>query len=202
MYLENSLEDYLAEIYRLEEAYGYARVGRLAKELSVSPATVSKMIRKLEKMGLVKKTVEKKIKLTEKGKEAARKLIDKHLVVEQVLMEVLGIDYADAHAIAHYLEHIPDSLLEKIKAKVPEASHRSAIEGTKLSDVGENSACKVVAFNDLKSLFKFLSKHGISKGSRLFVKSKTAYYLEVFHENRSLRIPLDIARLIRVEVVR
>jgi len=201
MYLENSLEDYLAEIYRLEEAYGYARVGKLARELGVAPATVSKMIRKLEKMGFVEKNEEKKIRLTAKGREAAEKLIGKHLFIEQVLMEVLGIDYADAHAIAHYLEHIPDLLLEKIKAKVPEASRRRNTKGVRLSEVSENSACKVVAFTDLKSLFKFLSKHGISRGSKLLVKNKTAYYLEVFYEDKSLRIPLDLARLIRVEVV-
>ena len=38
------VEDYLVTIYRLEEAYGYARTSVIARELGVKPGTVSKIL--------------------------------------------------------------------------------------------------------------------------------------------------------------
>ncbi|RLE97761.1 MAG: hypothetical protein DRJ63_08665 [Thermoprotei archaeon] len=200
--LSSSLEDYLAEIYRLEEAYGYARISRLARELNVAPATVSKMVKKLEKLGLVeRRQYDRRIKLTEKGRGLAMKLLHKHYVVESLFINILGMDPVDAHTLAHYLEHIPDTLLEKIKTRTPCPPKIFTRRGIRLSEVSVDAVCKVIGFSELKSLYDFLSEHGISTGVKFQIRNKTNYYLEVLHEEKTLRIPVHLAKLIHVEVI-
>ncbi|MEM4718284.1 MAG: metal-dependent transcriptional regulator, partial [Desulfurococcaceae archaeon] len=108
------LEDYLTTIYRLEEALGEARITDIAHELSVTPATASKIIGKLEKKGFVKRIRYRNVRLTQPGREIAERIIRKHRIAEVFLSKLLRFSDLDSHHYAHFLEHLPDIVIERI----------------------------------------------------------------------------------------
>jgi DtxR family Mn-dependent transcriptional regulator len=109
-----SREDYVTTIYRLREVYGSAKLLDISRELGVKPSTASKVISRLEREGLVKRQKYREVVLTEKGEEIAEKIIRKHRIAEVFLVYKLGVDIFDTHYYAHYLEHLPDELIERI----------------------------------------------------------------------------------------
>ncbi len=105
------MEEYLETIYRLEEDGSTARTGAIAKHLNVSPPTVTDMLQKLEKAGLVTYEPYKGVVLTEEGRTVGQKILGKHRVMQAFLQEVCGMDHKDAHEAACDMEHwIPQEL--------------------------------------------------------------------------------------------
>jgi Mn-dependent transcriptional regulator len=112
--ISEPLENYLKEIYELEELKGHARVSDLILIFGVSPGTISSALAKLERMNLVTRK-DRKINLTEEGRKLAEKLIRAHRLSERLLTDIIGIDWVRAHEIAHRLEHVwPDDVLERL----------------------------------------------------------------------------------------
>jgi len=111
---KSNREDYIAVIYRLHEVYGSAKLSDISRELGVKPATTSKVLSQLEKSGLVKKYKYRKVVLTEMGEKIAVRIIRKHRISEVFLAHKLSVDIFDTHYYAHYLEHLPDELIERI----------------------------------------------------------------------------------------
>lgn len=127
-------EDYIATIYRLHEVYGSAKLSDISRELGVKPATTSKVLSQLEKSGLVKKYKYREIVLTEEGERIAEKIIRKHRISEVFLAYKLSVDIFDTHYYAHYLEHLPDELIERIYILLgfpQKCPHGNIIPGTK-----------------------------------------------------------------------
>ena len=62
-----SMEDYIEMIYRLSNESGFTRVGDLSKALNVKPASITKMIKKLDELSLVNYEKYGYIKLTSDG---------------------------------------------------------------------------------------------------------------------------------------
>ena len=51
--LSESIQDYLKSVYKLQAADGRVSIGALAKDLSVSPASASAMVKKLTALELL-----------------------------------------------------------------------------------------------------------------------------------------------------
>ena len=62
-------EDYLERIAELIGEKGYARVSDMAEKLMIKPASVTKMIQRLEELGYVKREPYRGFILTIKGKK-------------------------------------------------------------------------------------------------------------------------------------
>jgi|YNPNPStandDraft_1061719.scaffolds.fasta_scaffold00353_22 DtxR family Mn-dependent transcriptional regulator len=103
--LTASLEDYLEAILRLERERGLARGKDLARRLGVTNASVSSVVPKLEKMGLVVYERYGPIHLTPKGKRVARGVLRREEVLVAFFREVLGIPHAKARREACRIEH-------------------------------------------------------------------------------------------------
>ena len=86
-----SMEDYIEMIYRLSKESGFTRVGDLSKALNVKPASITKMIKKLDELSLV--TYEKYgyIKLTSDGSSYGEYLLYRHNTVEKFL-KIIGVN--------------------------------------------------------------------------------------------------------------
>lgn len=84
-YLSPSAEDYLEMIYRVSEVKGFTRVNDIAQALNVQPPSVSKMIHKLSRMGLVKYEKYGVIMLEESGKNVGKALLRRHNILESFL---------------------------------------------------------------------------------------------------------------------
>lgn len=83
--LTPSMEDYLEMIYRLSQDTGYTRVNQLAEALNVLPPSVSKMIRKLNELKLIKNEKYGVITLLPEGQALGKALIERHHLVESFL---------------------------------------------------------------------------------------------------------------------
>ncbi len=104
-----SKEDYLKAIWSLSEreTTGKAEAGTndLASMLQVSPPAVSKMLKQMEHQSLVAHVPYYGVRLTEKGREAALKVVRRHRLLELFLTEVLKYDSHSVHDEAERLEH-------------------------------------------------------------------------------------------------
>lgn len=98
-------EDYLINILRLTEGNGVVKTTELANYMNVSPASVTEMLKVLQKEGLVNYERYRGVSLTEEGNNRARDLRRKHHIMERFLTDVLEIDHQDAHDQACAVEH-------------------------------------------------------------------------------------------------
>ena len=101
---DETAEDYVEAIAQLIEERGSARVGKLAEVMGVSHVTVSKIIARLSKEGLVTTEPRKPIFLTQTGHEMALASHERHLVVLGFL-RAIGVDERQAQIDAEGIEH-------------------------------------------------------------------------------------------------
>ncbi len=149
--LEFNHEDYVSTIYRLREVYGLAKLSDISRELKVKPSTTFKVLSHLEKKGLVKRCKYREIVLTDKGENLARRIIRKHRIAEVFLVCNLGIDIFDSHYYAHYLEHLPDELIEKmyILAGFPQkCPHGNIIPGAEVMEANVSLTRKYIRLSE------------------------------------------------------
>lgn len=106
------MEEYLETIYRIELDNKIARTGMISKQLEVAPASVTDMIQKLEKAGMVEYEPYKGVNLTEEGRDLGRRQLEKHRVMQAFLQEVCGMAHAEAHEAACDMEHTIPAPLE------------------------------------------------------------------------------------------
>ena len=107
-------EEYLESLFKLQQTEEPVSITRLAKYLHLSAASASEMAKKLKVMNLVS-TKGKKIYLTKKGDEAAKKVVRRHRLLEKFLVDVLGLPWDEVHDDACRLEH---GLSPKVEEKL------------------------------------------------------------------------------------
>ncbi len=84
--LTSAMEDYLEMIYRnslVEE--GYMRINTLSELLNVAAPSATKMVQKLNKLGLLDYKKYGIIFLTENGREIGKFLLERHNIIEEFL---------------------------------------------------------------------------------------------------------------------
>jgi len=104
-FISKESEEYLEAIYRLEQRDGLAKTMQLANELKVMPGSITNTIENLEKRRLVIHEPYKGVKLTEKGRKLALKIIRRHRLAERLLTDILHLDWSKVHDEACKLEH-------------------------------------------------------------------------------------------------
>ncbi len=115
--LSASLEDYLEAIYWVVSFKGAARAKDIAKRLSVKAASVTGALRVLADKRFINYAPYELITLTPEGYERAQQVIQKHEVLKDFFVEVLGIDDEAADEGACKLEHgLPDGIMERLLA--------------------------------------------------------------------------------------
>lgn len=110
--LSAAVEDYIRAIYQLRAASAEVTTTALAKEMGVSAASATNMIKKLAKMGLVRHSPYRGVTLTRPGEKIALEILRHHRLIELFLNETLGIPWDEVHAEAHRLEHVLSENLE------------------------------------------------------------------------------------------
>jgi len=103
--LTPSMEDYLEMIYRHCLKEGYVRINHLAKQLNVKASSVTKIVQKLSALELLDYQKYGIIRLTEKGNEIGKFLLDRHNTIETFLLSI-GVKNAvlrDTEMIEHHL---------------------------------------------------------------------------------------------------
>jgi DtxR family Mn-dependent transcriptional regulator len=99
-------ENFLKTVYRLTVTPGIkAKPGLIAKELDISNAAATDMARNLADKELLHYEKYHEIRLTEKGKNEALRLIRKHRLWETFLFQLFNINLGEIHREAELLEH-------------------------------------------------------------------------------------------------
>lgn len=120
----STVEDYLKAIRRLQQPTGTATVGGIARELGVTPGTVTTMMRHLSGEGMIEYEPRRGLRLLPEGEKAALQVVRRHRLLELFLVEILGFDWSEVHEEAEKLEHVvSDRLLERIDAMLGNPTH-------------------------------------------------------------------------------
>lgn len=184
-------ENYLKAIYHLSEnGEKSVNTNAIAIELDTTAASVSDMIRKLSKKKAVDYERYKGVKVSEKGKEVALKVIRKHRLWEVFLVQNLKFNWDEVHEVAEQLEHIKSPLLisrldeflgfpkyDPHGDPIPdEDGNISTLKKQTLTESAIGDSGTVIGVNDSSSAFlKYLDKVGISIGTQLNIIDKNDF---------------------------
>ena len=116
-----AVDDYLKAIFEIAGDEGRASTVSLAKRLSVAPASVTGMLRKLAEYQPPWVEYEKLrgVRLTEPGRLRALEIIRHHRLIELFLHDSLGYSWDEVHAEAEKLEHaISETFEDRIAEKL------------------------------------------------------------------------------------
>lgn len=129
------MQEYLETIYRLEEDSEAATTGAIARELGVAPPSVTDMLQKLEREGLVVYAPYKGATLTPKGRAEGRRILGRHRIMQAFLQEVCDMEHRSAHEAACDMEHwIPKELHEWMRGYLEERLGRPFDTDRKVKD--------------------------------------------------------------------
>jgi Mn-dependent DtxR family transcriptional regulator len=111
-----AMDDYLEQILHLIEAKGYARAIDISRNLGISQASVTNMLRRLDAEGLVKHEKYRGTILTEEGQRIAGAIIERHETLTRFL-RLFGLEedtiYHDVEGMEH---HVSRPTLDVIRA--------------------------------------------------------------------------------------
>ncbi|MBD3232729.1 MAG: MarR family transcriptional regulator [candidate division Zixibacteria bacterium] len=111
------IENYLKAIYELQRKYQSVPTNALAESLSIAPASVTGMIKKLAENGFLTYTPYRGVELTPEGMEKALKVIRVHRLAELYMVKMLGVPWDKVHEEAEKWEHVlSEELEERIEA--------------------------------------------------------------------------------------
>ena len=117
--LSLTVENYLKAILQVGTRTGKETVatGQLAEELSVSPGTVTSMLKTLADSRLARYTPYEGVALTDEGRGLALRMVRRHRLIELFLVETLGMAWDEVHEEAEHMEHaVSDRLVDAIDA--------------------------------------------------------------------------------------
>jgi len=208
-------ENYLKTIYMLTERSEAVHNQSIAQALQNTPASVSDMLKKLTKKGLIQHEPYKPIQLTSKGREIAINIVRKHRLWETFLVKCLGFTWEQIHPIAEQLEHIESDLLisrldeylgypkyDPHGDPIPSPNGEfHPVEGFPLSQAPTGKKLKVVAVkNDKKDFLNYLNKISLFIGSHIYVIDRISFdsSIEVDINNKVLNLSHLIASQIIV----
>ena len=187
--LSRSVQDYLKTIFKLQEG-GAVSTTKISKELKVSGASVTGMLKRLSTMELVDYNSYKGVKLTEKGKVVALEIIRHHRLLELYLKEHLDFSLEKVHEEACRLEHyISEEFADKIDEimghpqfdphghPIPTKSGvLSEFEDKPLSEVEVGAHIQIKRLSDTDSqLLAYLEEMGLMPGVQLTVLEKAPF---------------------------
>ena len=152
---QEQIEEYLEAIYDIAGKKEKAKTTEIAKKLKNAPASVTEVLQRMDRDGLVKYEPYQGASLTKKGENIVTRIKRKHRLLEVFLEKVLRIPREHVHEQACKMEHVINDETEQALCKtlgVPtECPHGSPIP-----------PCNV----DVKSCNECLSEAKFNQGER------------------------------------
>ena len=112
-----SREEYLEAIFKLNQQSEGATVGRVAEDLGLAAPSVSQMVARLAREGLVERDPASRILLTPGGRRKALRLVRRHRLSERFLTDYLDLPWDQVHDEACKFEHVlSDEVEERLAA--------------------------------------------------------------------------------------
>ena len=157
-----------------------AATGQLASALSVSPGTVTSMLKTLRETGLAEYTPYEGVRLTPTGRTLALRVLRRHRLIELFLVRTLDLSWDEVHEEAENMEHaVSDLLIDRIDRflgypdKDPHGDPIPRADGTVVSarcrslaewSVGNNFRL-VRVLDQSPEFLRYLSESGLDLGA-------------------------------------
>jgi DtxR family transcriptional regulator, Mn-dependent transcriptional regulator len=188
--LSRSVEDYLKAILERESTASAAPTTEVARVLGVSPASVTGMIKRLGRAGLVRHVPYRGASLTPVGRRVALRMVRRHRVLETYLAAKLGYGWDSVHAEAERLEHaVSDELVERMAmvlgdprydphgTPIPTAGGQvEPLPGTPLADMAPGELAKLLRVGGRDpELLRYVASLGLRPGVRFEVAARQPF---------------------------
>ena len=111
--LIDATEMYLRTVWELEEEGITPIRARLVERLGLSAPAVSETVARLEHEGLVRMAGDRRLELTDAGRQLAMSVMRKHRLAELLLTDVIGLEWEQVHIEACRWEHVISDAVEK-----------------------------------------------------------------------------------------
>jgi DtxR family Mn-dependent transcriptional regulator len=103
--LTSTMEDYLETIYFLSQKHEVVRVKDIAENMGVRMPTVTSMLKKLNKKGMIAYERYETVELTPKGSDLGNEIDQRHRAISSFLTDILMIGRDQADQDACRIEH-------------------------------------------------------------------------------------------------
>ncbi len=224
--LHDSTEHYLATIFEIQEEGIEIKRARIAERLGISAPSVTEHIHRMEKLGYVSVDENNNISLTKEGKKKATSVVRRHRLAERLLVDIIGLQWAQAHKEADRWEHvISDAVEEKLVALLGDPAtcpHGNPIpnqDGTMKEEV-RNTQKNVQPLSDLDNKvsavirrigerietnddsLNFVAINNLVPGTKVSTLNRDAKKVLVkTSKDKEISIPLEISESMFVEVI-
>lgn len=184
--LTQTEENYIKAIFHLQGDNGDAvSTKSISETQQVNAASVTDMFKRLGEQKMVVYEKSRGVRLTDKGRKNALRIIRKHRLWETFLVEKLKFSWDEVHEVAEQLEHVhSDLLIEKLDTllnypkfdphgdPIPDANGRMTdVKSIVLTEAKLGQTYKIFTVNDDSPAFlKYLNKIGLSLGDSIKVK--------------------------------
>jgi len=108
-----SKENYLKAIAEAESEGEPVIAATLARWLNVSAPAVAMAIKRLKRDGLIRVNKDGEVALTIAGGDIAKRLLNRHHLLERMLTEIFGMEWYKVHDEAEQLEHAVSADFER-----------------------------------------------------------------------------------------
>ncbi|MBV8424997.1 MAG: metal-dependent transcriptional regulator [Candidatus Eremiobacteraeota bacterium] len=214
-HFDESNEEYLEAIYRLEREGPGVTNSALASELGVAPASVSGMLKKLATEGFIEHQARGGVVLTRKGLETAVRVVRRNRLAEVFLTQILGLPWDEVYEEACKLEHAISTRVEQRLVEIlgnPKfCPHGHPIPPADLSEpeyvglpvaqleVGGRAKLHSVT-EQMTELLRYLSEIGLKRGTTIEVVEKAPLGgpITIAYDGRRQAISLDLAKQLTV----
>lgn len=148
--LIDTTEMYLKTILELEEDGVMPLRARIVDRLGHSGPTVSQTVARMERDGLLHVMGDRRLELTPEGRARATEVLRKHRLAECLLLDVIGLEWAQVHDEACRWEHV---MSDAVEARLVELLHDPNVDpyGNPLPGMG-GSECMHSAELAVRSL--------------------------------------------------
>ena len=162
-------------------------MGQLASALGVVPGTATTIVKTLADSGLVRYEPYMGVRLTAAGEKLAAMVLRRHRLIEQFLVQVLGMNWSEVHEEAERLEHaVSERLIDLIDdmlgrpAVDPHGDPIPGPEGTlnrraypDLMTSPVNTPLVVTRVTDQEADFlRFIEQRNLKPGQKITIESR------------------------------
>ncbi len=182
--LSPSVGNYVKAIWKIAGP-NVTSTNEISSRLSVSSASVTGMLARLQEMGLVEYERYRGASLTRRGRIEALQLVRRHRLIETFLVEHLEYSWEEVHEEAEKLEHaVSDEFTERLAKllrhpdrdphgdPIPRADGTLVEEGSyPLSEATVGArVCIIRVSDDNAAVLTYLGEHGLVPGEVVSVK--------------------------------
>ncbi|MBL4883046.1 MAG: metal-dependent transcriptional regulator [Planctomycetaceae bacterium] len=216
-----TVENYLKTILLLCNRSGQEMVstGKLAEAMTVSPGTVTSMLKTLSDSKLATYKPYAGVMLTESGRSLAMRMLRRHRLIELFLVKTLELTWDQVHEEAEHMEHaVSEFLVNRIDEFLchplvdphgdpipgPDGVLRddSTSQGIPLSSCQQGTHFELVrVFNQDPEFLRYLSEQKLSIGCQGHVVSKSDKAGLITVESENQQIPLGLTAAMDLIVV-